>query len=116
MNQQTLLDFLKLNCLGRDNAVTGEQLRKLFGCKDIREIQKAIERLRRDGSPILSADQGDKKGYFWPSEPSEAIETYRQMSRRAANTFRTLNNIKAGIEREFGIEQLEIEFGKVVGL
>lgn len=116
MNQQTLLDFIKTHCRGRENAKTGEELRKLFGCKDIREIQKAIERLRRDGSPILSVDQGDRKGYFWPSEPSEAIETYRQMSRRAANTYRTLRNIKAGIEREFGIEQLEIEFKEVSGL
>ncbi len=116
MNQQTLLEFLKLNCNGRDNAVTGEQLRKLFGCNDVREIQKAIERLRQDGSPILSVDQGDRKGYFWPSEPSEAIKTYCQMSRRAANTFKTLGNIKAGIEHEFGIKQLEIEFPKVVGL
>ena len=116
MNQQSLLNFLKTVCLGRGNAVTGEQLRKLFGCKDIREVQKAIERLRRDGFPVLSASQGNRKGYFWPSEPSEAIETYRQMSHRAANIFKTLNNIKAGIEREFGIEQLEIEFGKVVGL
>lgn len=116
MNQQTLLDFIKLNCLGRECAVTGEQLRKLFGCNDIREVQKAIERLRRDGSPILSADQGNRKGYFWPSEPSEAIETYRQMSHRAANIFKTLNNIKTGIEHEFGIEQLEIEFKEVSGL
>lgn len=116
MNQQALLEFLKLNCLGRDNAVTGKELQLLFGCSDIREVQKAIERLRRDGSPILSADQGNRKGYFWPSEPSEAIETYRQMSRRAANIYRTLKNIKAGIEQEFGIEQLEIEFKEVSGL
>jgi biotin operon repressor len=117
MNQQALLEFLKLNCLGRDNAVTGKELQLLFGCSDIREIQKAIERLRRNGSPILSVDQGDRKGYFWPSDPSEAIETYRQMSRRAANTYRTLRNIKDGIEREFGIEQLQIqEFKEVSGL
>lgn len=116
MNQQTLLNYLKLNCRGRENAVTGEELRKLFGYSNVRRIQMIIERLRRNGSPILSVDQGDRKGYFWPSEPSEAIETYRQMSRRAANTYRTLRNIKAGIEREFGIEQLEIEFKEVSGL
>ena len=113
MNQQTLLNYLKLNCRGRENAVTGEELRKLFGYSNVRRIQMIIERLRRDGSPILSADQGNRKGYFWPSEPSEAIETYRQMARRAANTFRTLKNIKAGIEHEFGIEQLQIEEFKI---
>lgn len=94
--------------MGKEKAVTGESLSKLFNYSK-RMVQQAIESLREDGFPVLSSDR-KHPGYFYPSEPGEAIETYTQMSRRAANIFKTLNNIKAGIEHEFGIEQLEIDF------
>jgi biotin operon repressor len=112
MNQQTLLDFLKLNCLGRERAVTGKQLQTLFQCKDIREIQKAIQRLRQEGFPILSADQG-RPGYFYPATQEEAEECLRQLENRAKHTFRTWWNVKKAVEETFKNEsQLELEFKK----
>jgi predicted house-cleaning NTP pyrophosphatase (Maf/HAM1 superfamily) len=112
MNQQTLLEYLKLNCQGRSNAATGKQLQTLFQCKDIREIQKAIERLRQDGFPILSADQG-MPGYFWPKDAYEAKECLRQLENRAKHTFRTWWNVKKAVEETFKNKtQLELEFKK----
>ena len=108
MNQQTLLDYLKTNCRGRENAKTGEELRKLFGCHK-RWLQQTIEQLRKELVPILSADQGPNKGYFWPETPEEAEACYRQMRNRAAHTFQTLGYIRLAVEKEFG-KQMEMEF------
>lgn len=111
MNQQTLLDYLKTNCRGREQAKTGEELKKLFGCKDVREVQQAIESLRGKLYPILSFNKGKYKGYCWVVTAEEAAECLQHLENRAKNSFRTWWNVKRAVEETFK-NQLELEFKK----
>lgn len=111
MNQQTLLNYLKTNCQGRENAKTGRELKRLFGCKDVREVQQAIERLREKHHPILSFNKGKHKGYCWAITAEEAIECLQHLENRAKNSFRTWWNVKRAVEEKFK-NQLEFEFKK----
>jgi biotin operon repressor len=113
MNQQTLLEYLKLNCQGRSNAATGKQLQTLFQCKDIREIQNTIKRLRKDGYPVSFANNKKHKGYYYPTTVEETKECRRQMLHQAIHSFETIRNFDAAVENEFGVKtQLEFEFKK----
>jgi gamma-glutamylcyclotransferase (GGCT)/AIG2-like uncharacterized protein YtfP len=112
MNKQTLLEHLKTNCRGRNNAVTGEELRKLFGCKNIREIQKAVEQLREEFYPVLSFDQGKMKGYCWAVTREESEECLHQLESRASHTFRTWWHLKQAVDNEFS-QQTQIEEFKI---
>ena len=47
---------------GRANAISGRDLAFYFGC-NIRDITKAVERERRQGSPIC-ATSGNVQGYY----------------------------------------------------
>lgn len=106
-----ILELIKTCCHGRDKATTGAILADYIGC-NVRDIQKGIESLRADGNPILSSDQGDAKGYYWPSSPQEAAEAeagLKTMRRRAINTLRTISNIRKGLAREFEGNQCHLD-------
>jgi biotin operon repressor len=107
---QILLDYIQIGCKGRKFAVTGAELASIFGCKQ-RKIQKQIERLRERKYPIISTDQGDDKGYFYPDGPEDAKEAQkylRTMRNRALRTLKTVQNIQQGLDKEFG-DQMEME-------
>lgn len=65
----TVMDCLKV---GRANAVTRAELVNRTGKPD-RANRKEIERLRREGVPIISASDG--KGY-WLAESVEEVERF----------------------------------------
>ena len=110
MNQR-LFDYLKAHCRGRENAATGDELAKLFNCQK-RDIQKCISKMRREQIPIISVDQGQAKGYFWPVSAADATECIQEIHKRATMTFKTAAYIRMGIEKEFGDgRQIELDLG-----
>ena len=63
---------------GHKNAVPCRELVKLCGCRSARELRSAIENERKQGSLILSSNEG----YFLPSRDDSgeiAEEGYREM-------------------------------------
>ena len=74
-----LLDFLKVACAGQENAKDSDSLERALHISRS-ELQRNVNRLRRDGVPIGSCRQG----YFYAVTAGEVYDTIcqlRQMER-----------------------------------
>lgn len=74
--EKQLLEYLKKHCPGRENAISGKQLKKRFRIHEA-ELRKLVHNLRVDGAPICS----DRTGYFYPSNGGEVYATILQLQR-----------------------------------
>ena len=61
--EKQLLEYLKKHCPGRENAISGKQMKKRFRIHEA-ELRKLVHNLRVDGAPICS----DRTGYFYPRQ------------------------------------------------
>ena len=52
--EKELLEYLQRYCPGRENAISGKQLKKRFRIHEA-ELRKLVHNLRVDGAPICSA-------------------------------------------------------------
>ena len=72
--EEKLLEYLKLNHTGKDNAVYSKDLERVF-CMSGRTIRTKINRLRQDGKPICS----DCNGYYYAETDEDVKDTIRWM-------------------------------------
>ena len=72
--REELLNFLKAACTGQDNAKDGVSLERALHISRS-ELQRNVNRLRRDGFPIGSCRQG----YYYAVTAGEAYATIRQL-------------------------------------
>jgi predicted deacylase len=104
MDKLQILEYLKKNCQGHDKAITGEQLRFLSGCRDVRTVQETIQELRKEKQPIMfnCGSMPGPKGYFYASNHDEGITYLQPLKNHIKNTQETLHNLLVGIEDTFG--------------
>lgn len=69
--------------VGKENAISTEDLVKLNGCSSARELQQYIAQERKAGAVICSSTTG---GYFLPESRREIAEFRRSLKNRAENT------------------------------
>lgn len=69
--------------IGKENAVSTEDLVNLTGCSSARELQQYIAQERKAGALICSSTTG---GYFLPESRREIEEFRRSLKNRAENT------------------------------
>ena len=74
--EKELLEYLQRYCPGRENAISGKQLKKRFRIHEA-ELRKLVHNLRVDGAPICS----DRTGYFYPANSGEVYTTILQLQR-----------------------------------
>ena len=74
--EKHLLEYLKKHCPGRENAISGKQMKKRFRIHEA-ELRKLVHNLRVDGAPICS----DRTGYFYPANAWEVIATIGHLRR-----------------------------------
>ena len=74
--EKELLHYLKKHCLGRENAISGKQLKKMFRVREA-ELRKMVHNLRVEGIPICS----DRTGYFYPTNAWDVITTIGHLRR-----------------------------------
>ena len=74
--EKELLEYLQRYCPGRENAISGKQLKKRFRVHEA-ELRKLVHNLRVDGAPICS----DRTGYFYPANAWEVIATIGHLRR-----------------------------------
>ena len=55
--EKQLLEYLKKHCPGRENAISGKQMKKRFRIHEA-ELRKLVHNLRVDGAPICSDRTG----------------------------------------------------------
>lgn len=73
---------------GAENARTGRELAKTFGC-GIREITARIEKERREGAPICATSGGENPGYYLPADDQELLDYCDRLKGRAIELFKT---------------------------
>lgn len=74
--EKELLHYLKKHCPGRENAISGKQLKKMLRVRDV-GLRNMVHNLRVDGVPICS----DRTGYFYPANAWEVIATIGHLRR-----------------------------------
>lgn len=74
--ESQLLEYLQRHCLGRENAISGKRLKKMFHVREA-ELRKMVHNLRVEGIPICS----DRTGYFYPANAWEVIATIGHLRR-----------------------------------
>ena len=74
--ESQLLEYLRRHCPGRETAVSGTRLKKMFRVREA-ELRKMVHNLRVEGIPICS----DRTGYFYPANAWEVIATIGHLRR-----------------------------------
>ena len=67
---------------GEQSAVPGRYLVGLLGFKDGRELTRAIEKERLEGSPICATTNSENPGYFLAESPGELEQYIKSLDRR----------------------------------
>lgn len=96
-NKSGKTDFLIVGLLpiGKENAVTTEELAKLSGCGSARELQQRIAYEREHGAIICS---GSGRGYWRPKNRQEIQEFVNTMNARALNTLKAVKSAKRALK------------------
>lgn len=74
---------------GKKNRVSGWELQRVGGYKNIRVFRGAIRRLRKNGE-IIAATKSNGGGYYIPSSREELAEYIREAEKQGASTFAPL--------------------------
>lgn len=69
--------------VGKENAISTEDLVNITGCGSARELQQYIASEQKAGAVICSSTTG---GYFLPENRMEIAEFHRSLKNRAENT------------------------------
>lgn len=102
-NKEKGFPISELLPIGSENAIPGEQLKQIIGCKSIRELQNMIADERSRGAIICS---GSGKGYWKPKDRKEIEKFYRSMASRAKNILLALKSAKDALQIPEGQEEL----------
>lgn len=89
--------------VGKENAISTDDLVKYTGCSSARELQQYIARERKAGAVICSSTTG---GYYLPANYGEMVEFYRTLESRAHNTMIALESTKKALD-EYKWQQAE---------
>lgn len=81
--------------VGKENAISTEDLVNLTGCSSARELQQYIAQERKAGAVICSSTTG---GYFLPANHAEVAEFCKSLENRAKNTFIAIQSARRALE------------------
>ncbi len=90
--------------IGKENAVSTNELVNLLGCKSARELQERIALERNAGAVICSSTTG---GYYLPANHAEMAEFCKTLENRAFNTLMALQSTKRAMEMPEGQQSIE---------
>ena len=99
-----ITDYTKILPIGKENAISTEELAKSLGFESGRALQIDIARSRNAGQVILSSTIG---GYYLPQNDAEIEEFVEVLRARAINTFRAIQSAKRYLKQDK--EQMNIE-------
>ena len=80
--------------IGKENAVTTQELVKMSGCGSARELQQRIAYEREHGAIICS---GSGRGYWKPKNRQEVQQFVKTMNARALNTLKAARSAKRAL-------------------
>lgn len=86
---------------GPARAVTKKQLARVLDART-RDIEYAVQALRRNGHPIGSSCTSEAKGYFVARYPDELQPTLAQLTHRLGEQQRTLSGLSRAFQAQPG--------------
>ena len=86
MTDKELLEYIPH---GKKNRVSGWELQRVGGYKNIRVFRDVIRRLRKNGE-IIAATKSNGGGYYIPDSREELAEYIREAEKQGASTFAPL--------------------------
>lgn len=95
-----ITDILKV---GKENAISTQELVRLSGCKNARTLQERIAEERCAGAIICS---GSGAGYWLPKNRQEILEFCETMDKRAKNIFNATKSAKKALELPEGQQEI----------
>ena len=93
MASEQLKNHLKNNCLGRRRAVTYQELAQTLHISE-KELQRQVNRLRRNKIPICSGPEG----YFYAGNAGEIYATIRSLEVMARGLEHAVEGLEAALE------------------
>lgn len=105
-NIKSQFDYEKILLRGKDNAVSAAALAERLGFRNVRMLQKDIERARESGKLILSATTGD---YYLPANDAEIEKFIATMKSRALMTLRAIKCARRYLNETKGQMKMNLE-------
>lgn len=90
--------------IGRENAITAQELVKITGCGSVRELQQRIACERNQGAIICS---GAGRGYWKPKDRQEIKAFIQTMDARAWNTLKATASAKKALRVPEGQQSMD---------
>ena len=98
MTDKELLEYIPH---GKKNRVSGWELQRVGGYKNIRVFRDVIRRLRKNGE-IIAATKSNGGGYYIPDSREELVEYIREAEKQGASTFAPLKAARAKLREGEG--------------
>lgn len=99
-------------CVGKENAVTGREIRRILALKDGRDVTARVEAERRNGVPICATCDSKRPGYYLPQTPEELSAYNRSLRQRIRNVTRTLDAMERAVDDWTGQMRLNLPSGE----
>lgn len=100
------MDIIKLIGVGKDNAVTRQQLCERLGKGD-RVVRQMIEEARNNGFLICNAQ--DSKGYYMAANSADVLAQLNRNENRAKSILVQQKHLRAAYRRMEGKDQTAME-------
>lgn len=99
-------------CTGKENAVTGREIRRILALKDARDVTARVEAERRGGVPICATCDSKRPGYYLPQTPEELSAYNRSLRQRIKNVTGTLDAMERAFDDWTGQTRLDLLGGE----
>ena len=93
MKKEELRDFLYHQCRGHERAVSGRQLEQSQRTSE-NELRKQVNRLRRDGIPIASSQDG----YFYAVTAGEVYTTIQSLKKMRSGLDAAITGLEQALD------------------
>lgn len=93
MKKDELRHYLLHSCLGKKRAVSSGKLKATIHISE-NELRKTVNRLRRDGVPIGSA----QTGYYYARTAGEVYDTIRNLKRMRSGLDSAIEGLEACLD------------------
>ena len=97
-------------CTGKQNALTGREIRRILDLRNTREVTSRVE-TERQGGAVICATTGRTPGYFIPANLNELEEYNRSLHRRIKNVTATLDAMQRAADDWSGQQRIDLEDG-----
>lgn len=97
---------------GKGTAITGRELAQLLGLT-ARDITAAVERERKDGSPICASTDADAPGYYLPADREELNSYICALAHRVLEMRKTLDALNESYKKIYELPPIEADADEV---